>query len=59
MITKIWSGTVIHVVYHICNYGNGRIKFSKVQAERDDLIVQWAAIDYHISLVNRINLVMA
>lgn len=30
--------------FHICNYGNGCIKFSKVQAQRDDLIIQGAAI---------------
>lgn len=36
--------------------GNGCVKFSKVQAEHDDLIVQWAAINYGIHLVYIVHL---
>lgn len=44
--------------FHISNYGNGSIKFSKVQTQRDDLIVQWAAKDYDIHLVYIVKLLI-
>ena len=44
--------------FHISYYGNGCIKFSKVQTQRDDLIIKWAAIDYDIHLVYIVKLLL-